>query len=1077
MTTKGFPMKSLWKVLLAVVGLLLSGGIVATQEPAPFEYQRTYDIVYVKAPRDLMVAEPFPEATRPYVMTAGADLVLLHPNGTETPLVECDICSVTDPMVSFDGKSVYYALMHDARPEARGLRGIPRLGSDIYRIDLATRAITRLTHQEFTPNTGAGTWTTTPVGSAEFDRTQYGVLNLGPTEIAGGKIMWTSARNAMIPTKLLTLPSLQLFTADRDGQNVEAIAPMTLGSTLHPTPLRDGRVMFSTYETQGARDNRLWGLWAIWPDGRLWEPLMSAMHNPQALHFQTQTTNGNILVADYYNLNTAGFGIFFEFPLQSPSDPTGPAFHSAMLADNPQLAITAITGQRTFMKMPFSPRGVFTRTPFTLGTDHLAPFGADGIRVGKVSQPSGAPENHVLTAYTIGPANNKDGVSHQPTYDSGIYLIPSGVTIDQRTQLVLIKNDPAFNEMWPRAVVPYREIHGVDEPMLLPWLENDGTVHPALPAGTAYSLVGTSSFYKRESAPGVGGGGNYGNMDPFNSSLNDAFSNWLWQGGDAGRFDNSEIHAVRIVILEGSSDRQQGPNAGQHFTNRSNERERILGEIPLRKYDSSGLEILDPEGNPDTSFLARIPADTPFKFHIIDKDGQVLVNGQTWHQGRPGEMRVNCGGCHAHSQQPLAFSQTAAGKPGFTPVDLTSSVQLLAPSHPSNPNAVRVIPGGAQNVEFYKDIVPILQKACVSCHTKNNPTPPGNLVLDDMTMSTGFPSYPNAYIRLARDTSAQFGYKSMLSGGIWRTCNQSRYIRCFQSRRSLIMWKLRGGRLDGFLNSANPTETVPGDPTTLPAGANINLVDIDYTGSPMPPEGSPQLTWEEKATFARWIDLGTPISHPTAKGQTHGWTLDEQRPALTVSAPRQNKNSALSFLRVGFADAYTGIAPGSLSVKASIAVDGTPANTELAPMGTVVDGVWTLLLKQPLTNITTATLTARVKDNKGNWEQKVVRFSVDGVIVPPQPPTTVTLAFPAPVIATSLVNQTVVMTHPQVTGIAKAVFAVDSRALTTTLVNGQWTASYRPTSAGERTVKVTGYDAAGKQITLVQTKLKVTAAP
>ena len=51
---------------------------------------------------------------------------------------------------------------------------------------------------------------------------------------------------------------------------------------------------------------------------------------------------------------------------------------------------------------------------------------------------------------------------------------------------------------------------------------------------------------------------------------------------------------------------------------------RILGEVPLRKFDPAGKPIVDPEGNPDTSFLAKIPADTPFTFQLVDKDDQLF---------------------------------------------------------------------------------------------------------------------------------------------------------------------------------------------------------------------------------------------------------------------------------------------------------------------------------------------------------------------------------------------------------------------------------------------------------------------
>ena len=77
----------------------------------------------------------------------------------------------------------------------------------------------------------------------------------------------------------------------------------------------------------------------------------------------------------------------------------------------------------------------------------------------------------------------------------------------------------------------------------------------------------------------------------------------------------------------------------------------------------------------------------------------------------------------------------------------------------------------------------------------------------------------------------------------WRNANASRYVRMFQSRRSLLIWKIFGRRTDGWTNDDFPTETVPGDPTTLQhkgkpvanTPANRNRADLDFTGSIMPP--------------------------------------------------------------------------------------------------------------------------------------------------------------------------------------------------------------------------------------------------
>ncbi len=51
--------------------------------------------------------------------------------------------------------------------------------------------------------------------------------------------------------------------------------------------------------------------------------------------------------------------------------------------------------------------------------------------------------------------------------------------------MLLIKNDPKYNEQWPRALVPYKRIYGVDEPQRLPPLANDGKLVAAPARGDA----------------------------------------------------------------------------------------------------------------------------------------------------------------------------------------------------------------------------------------------------------------------------------------------------------------------------------------------------------------------------------------------------------------------------------------------------------------------------------------------------------------------------------------------------------------------------------------------------------------
>jgi hypothetical protein len=993
-------------------------GVDVALGAAPRQRRLDYDIVYVRAPRPADDENSrWPEVKNPLAVEPGTDLVLLRPDGSEEVLVRGGDGGAIDPFVTFDGRAVYYSFFHDLRREALNSQrqDAPRLGADIYRIDLESRRSVRITFQEWTPNTGAGDWSESHLESAEYGKNYlgYGIFNLGPCPLPGGKVIFTSSRNGFLPNKGGTFPNLQLFVMDEDGSNVEQVGHLNLGSALHPTVLADGRVMFSSYEAQGIRDRRLWGLWAIWPDGRRWEPLLSAFEPAAAFHFATQLSGGDIVVEEYYGENNNGFGTLVRF---APRPPRGaPAFGSPdpLHPSNPELHQGYYASGEPFRKRySFSPPGLEALTPFAHGKDDTAQGPVlGGEWVGKVTHPSGAPRGDLLLVWTPGPANNLERPVNKPFYDGGLYLLEGGRPAEKPEDLVLIKNDPRYNEMQPRAVVPYGEIYGVAEPARLEWLPNDGSASPHLPAGTPFGLAGASSFYRRDSKPGKGHPA-YDGLDPFNSSSLWASSNWIVQGADAGKYRDEEIHAVRILAMEPTSHRSYGFFSGPNFSSHAGERLRILGEIPLRKRAADGSPILDANGNPDTSFLARIPADVPFTFQTLDEDGLVLNMAQTWHQLRPGEVRADCGGCHAHSQAPLPFEASAAGRPGFPVTDLARETPLLT-KDPAGKPALRRVAQGAVDVEYHRDIKPILQRSCVPCHSGQGRAEAG-LVLDDeevvslhereevrrrererhrgsagaeraskyLRRSLAEPEppaseeehplalYEGSYIRLARDHEARYGRPPMSPGGDWGYYNASRYIRKFQSRRSLLIWKIFGRRLDGWKNDDHPTEAVPGDRSTFPAGACRDEADLDFTGTQMPPpdSGVPRLSEDEKMMFARWVDLGCPASSSIEGGAERGWHLDDLRPTLALSLPRAGLNSGpLSAIRIGAFDYYSGLRPGSLSVRADFPVNGRPAGSELGPLFEEKgDHIWILELSPPLRDLPAGKLTVSIADRQGN---------------------------------------------------------------------------------------------------------------
>ncbi len=256
--------------------------------------------------------------------------------------------------------------------------------------------------------------------------------------------------------------------------------------------------------------------------------------------------------------------------------------------------------------------------------------------------------------------------------------------------------------------------------------------------------------------------------------------------------------------MEPTTDRQHGPKSGRTFRSHANERLRILGEIPVRKFAATarpseekgrGGQPLDPDGNPDTSFLAKIPADVAFTFQTLDRNGMVLNMAQTWHQLRPGEIRNDCGGCHAHSQKPTLFKDTAAARPDYQVFDLTEK-HAAADHQGERPVRQEVGQRRPDGLAFRRRASRTSSITATSSRSstgaaspatrKKSAKPAGNLVLDDdkIVNLPDADDVPGTYYRLAMDYAGRFGHKPVI--GSWRNHNASRYIRMFQSRRSLL---------------------------------------------------------------------------------------------------------------------------------------------------------------------------------------------------------------------------------------------------------------------------------------------------
>jgi hypothetical protein len=224
----------------------------------------------------------------------------------------------------------------------------------------------------------------------------------------------------------------------------------------------------------------------------------------------------------------------------------------------------------------------------------------------------------------------------------------------------------------------------------------------------------------------------------------------------------------------------------------------------------------------------------------------------------------------------------------------------------------------------------------------------------------------------------------------------------FQSRRSLLTWKIYGKRLDGFQNEDHPHEPEPGAGTLVWKGEKVDLdknkslADVPFMGSQMPPPDAVAGTYvgpdgkkvqvaplsdEDRRTLVRWIDLGCPIDldydpqHPDRVGR--GWMLDDNRPILTLTDPPPGAGAPLTRILVGMHDYYTALDMDSYRVTADFAVDGVgPGENLAAKFQAKSQGVWELKLAKPVTKLAKGVLSVSVKDRQGNVSRIDRTFAV-----------------------------------------------------------------------------------------------------
>jgi hypothetical protein len=113
---------------------------------------------------------------------------------------------------------------------------------------------------------------------------------------------------------------------------------------------------------------------------------------------------------------------------------------------------------------------------------------------------------------------------------------------------------------------------------------------------------------------------------------------------------------------------------------------RVIGTVPIET---------------DGSAHFRVPIDTPVYFQLLDENHMELRRMRSFISFQPGEVR-SCVGCHeTRAEAPIINRMTKA--------------QLRQPSEPVPPA------WGDQPIHFLRDIQPIFNRHCVSCHSGLKP--------------------------------------------------------------------------------------------------------------------------------------------------------------------------------------------------------------------------------------------------------------------------------------------------------------------------------------------------------------------
>lgn len=836
---------------------------------------------------------------------APCDLILRHADGTQELIYDCgsnstpdDACAALDPAVSHDARFVAFTVYRGTIGHSN-MRAMPQLLDP--QAEGGQESFFDLPNPRFEPSEAQLHLYDVDARTITEYAHDPGVFDTAPAFLSTGRIAFVSTRagrsstrvrdngeawSTRTPTPIVS----QLHAMDPSGRNVALLSPHTMTGDSYPFQLDDGRIALGSWQALGLLpfryDNGSVGspgainsgihLQAIGPWGTHPSPLFGQhTHITGGADFQhvgvgrvTQSSDGRIWMSESGGPAAGTIYGFFP-PLQDIEGPgpkdvedTGDAFRPADM-----VALTPWAGMGTSMAGP-------TPDPPVMLEGYEDPL----VFRGFVRDPEALPDDELLLSWAKGACHNV-GSRHEaifgdqtppltsgsdafvsmnileyvgadtPGCDAGIYRA-AAMAMDHPAQLEPLVDTVEFHELMPRALVPYGAVHGVVAP------DQPAPRLADLDPGSPLGEIAVSSVLLRQTRAA--------DDHPFGSVLQ-----WARQGTDTSDYDDDEVCGVRILATQ--------PNRieeAQDLRAPSGHRLVVLSEIPVRK---DGLA--DPLGMPDTSFRARVPADVGLLLQAIDCDGRSLNTSQTPISVRPGEQ-LACTGCHQRSAPGLPFSDAAAAAADYTPVTAAGTVQLL-----TGEDETMELDGWGVTFSFERDVMPIFERRCVSCHAGADAD--AGLVLDAPGTEPG-----STWWRLVADGRQDYVPGERLAPSPSSTTRVrppqlTRYVRFMSARGSLLYWKAANRRTDGR-----------SDDQFGPDAASA-FIDVDFG-----PDHATDITADELGVLARWIDTGAGA----------GASLADDTTTPTLSVAVTDASSDARTLVVGTTDVGTGIDPSTLEV-------------------------------------------------------------------------------------------------------------------------------------------------------------------